>query len=102
MPLEASDFPEDVQVAFFIYQLLTDRWDGMSGLYLGKDWSSCAFLLDLYEIDNPKEIVFYIKAIEHAAISKDIKDKEKQRKAQERKAKAASGGGKNFTHNVKG
>jgi hypothetical protein len=38
MPLEASAFPYEVQVAFFMFDLLSDRWDGMSGTYLGKDW----------------------------------------------------------------
>ena len=52
MPLEASSFPEDVQVAFFVLDLLSDRWEGSSGMYLGKDWSPINFILDLYEVDN--------------------------------------------------
>ena len=48
MPLEASAFPSEVQVAFFMFDLLSDRWDGMSGMYLGKDWSSAQFLFKLY------------------------------------------------------
>ena len=40
MPLDASVFPAEVQVAFFVFGLLPDRWDSMSGCYMGKDWSS--------------------------------------------------------------
>ena len=40
MPLEPSEFPEEVQVAFFIYEFLEDHWEGMSGTYLGKHWNN--------------------------------------------------------------
>ena len=50
MPLEASAFPYEVQVAFFMFDLLSDRWDGMSGMYLGKDWV-LQFLFKQYKFD---------------------------------------------------
>ena len=40
MPLEPSGFPEEVQVAFFMFSCLSDNWDGMSGSYLGKNWDN--------------------------------------------------------------
>ena len=36
MPLETSVFPHEVQVAFFIFELLPDKWDGMSGYYFAR------------------------------------------------------------------
>ena len=39
IPLELDDFPELVQQAFVIYGMLSDIWEGMSGSYLGKDYS---------------------------------------------------------------
>ena len=54
MPLEASVFPEEVQVAFFMHQLISEKWDGMSGTYLGKNWGETAQIFELYEIDNKK------------------------------------------------
>lgn len=101
MPLESSSFPEEVQVAFFIYGLLSDRWDGMSGTYLGKDWNSLEYIFKIYEIENQKEIFFFLKIYENLLISYRAEEADKKRKAEERKAKSA-GGGKNYTHNVRG
>jgi hypothetical protein len=87
MPLDSSDFPEEVQVAFFIFSLLSDNWDGMSGTYLGKDWTQCT--------------LFFMKLYENIIVSYKSEEAEKKRKAEERKAKSA-GGGKQYTHNVRG
>ena len=99
MPLEGSVFPEEVQVAFFMFQLLSDKWDGMSGTYLGKDWTQCSQLFDLYEVDDRKYVLYFMKVYESALMEQRAKDQEQRRKAEERKAKQA---GKNYTHNVRG
>ena len=88
MPLEASSFPQEVQVAFFMFDLLSDRWDGMSGMYLGKDHSNIDFLLNLYEIDDKKDVIYFLKAYENLVINKRAEEAEKRRKAAERKAKS--------------
>lgn len=100
MPLNTSDFPYEVQVAFFIHSLLADRWDGASGSYLGKDWSNLEVLFAIHEVQDPKVVVYMIKMIENTYIEHRSEELQKQRKAQERKAQQASG--KTFTHNVKG
>jgi len=100
MPLTSSDFPEEVQVAFFIFSFLSDVWDGMSGTYLGKDWGIVFRLFDLYKIDNEKDILFFMKLYEMAVIEYRAKESEKRRKAEERKQ--SSRGGKNYTYNVQG
>ena len=64
MPPEMVDFPFEVQMAFLIHNLLPDRWDGMSGSYMGKDWSAYGALLDIYEIVDKKETTYFVKAIE--------------------------------------
>ena len=99
MPLDLSDFPAEVQVAFFISGLLEDRWDGMSGTYLGKDWSNLEYFFNLYEIEEPKVILYIMKIYENVVVSDRQDEAERKRKAEERKS---AGGGKNFTHNVKG
>jgi hypothetical protein len=100
MPLDASDFPYEVQVAFFVFSLLPDKWDPMAGAYLGKDWSSLQAVLDIYEIDDPKTTFYLAKMYEKELIEFRFEESDKKRKAEERKANAA--GGKQFTHNVKG
>ena len=92
MPPEMVDFPFEVQMAFLIHNLLPDRWDGMSGSYMGKDWSAYGALLDIYEIVDKKETTYFVKAIE-SENSKVLNDElSNKRKAQERASKASTGG----------
>lgn len=100
MPLDASSFPIEVQVAFFIFDLLSDNWEGMSGSYLGKDWSDASYLMDLYEVEDPKQVIYFAKTYERLVMAYRAEEAEKKRKAQERRSQA--GGSKNYTHNVKG
>ena len=99
MPLEASDFPSEVQVAFFIFGFLEDRWDGMSGTYLGKSWSSLEYLFQLHEVEEPKVMLYIIKMWESIIINYRSDKAEQKKKAEERRS---AGGGKKFTHSVKG
>lgn len=99
MPLTESDFPSEVQVAFFMFNLLSDVWEGMSGSYLGKDWSHCSQLFDIYSVDDPKTTMYFMKLYERILMNHRAEESDRKRKAEERKAKS---GGKNFTHNVQG
>lgn len=100
MPLDISDFPSEVQVAFFIFDLLSDRWDGMSGSYLGKDWVDAEYIMNLYEVEEPKIVLYFAKVYERLVMSYRAEEADKRRKAEERKSKAS--GGNKYTHNVKG
>jgi hypothetical protein len=99
MPLETSDFPSEVQVAFFIFGLLEDRWEGMSGTYMGKQWTSLEYFFNLYQVEERKTILYIMKMWESILVSFRSDKANKQRKAEERKS---SSGGKKYTHNVKG
>ncbi len=99
MPLEASDFPEEVQVAFFMFALLPDHWEGMSGTYMGKYWNGIDYFFDLYEVEDRKTIIYIMKMYEGKLVNYRAERAEQRRKAEERKTKS---GGKNYTHNVKG
>lgn len=102
MPLEPSIFPEEVQVAFFIFSLLSDRWEGMSGTYLGKNWSEFETVVKAYSFPvDSKIILYFAKVYERYLIEQRMEEAERKRKAEEQKAKSA-GGGKNYTHNVRG
>ena len=99
MPLDSSDFPYEVQVAFFISNYLEDIWDGMSGSYLGKRYGSVEYLFKIYNVEQPEIVLYFIKLYENILVSYRADKAEQKRKQAERKA---SGSGKNFTHNVKG
>ena len=99
MPLEVSVFPEEVQVAFFMFSLLPDHYEGMSGTYMGKHWHGIDYFFDLYEVEDRKTVMYLMKSYEAKLINSKAEDQARKRKADERKAKS---GGKNYTYNVKG
>ena len=99
MPLDISTFPDEVQVAFFMFNLLSDRWEGMSGSYMGKDWSHCEHLFSLYEVEEPTIIMYFMIMFEILLVGHSLEEAERKRKAEERKKQTA---GKTFTHNVRG
>ena len=92
MPLDASAFPHEVQVAFFVLGLLPDQYEGMSGTYMGKDWSSANFIFDTYKIDDIKSVVYWAKTYERLLVNTKAEEAERKRKQTERRAKS---GGKN-------
>lgn len=99
MPPDPTDFPVEVQVAFFIFEMLEDHWEGMSGTYMGKHWTSINALFDIYEITDRKTTLYIMKMYESILVSARADKAEKKRKADERKS---ASGGKNYTHNIKG
>lgn len=101
MPLNLSDFPEEVQVAFFMFGLLPDNWEGMSGTYMGKYWDGIDYFFNLYEVKEPKVIFYLMKLYEGKIVAHKADKAEQRRKAEERKSRAkSSGGGSKYTHNV--
>jgi len=99
MPLDSSEFPEEVQVAFFMFSLLSDNWEGMSGSYMGKDWSQCTQLFEIYKIEDPRTTMFFMKMYEATLVKYRMEKAEEKRKQDERKTQQ---GGKTYTHNVRG
>jgi hypothetical protein len=100
MPLDTSDFPEEVQVAFFVFNMLSDVWDGMSGSYMGKNWTDAEFIFKVHKIESQPLVLYFAKMYERIVMNYRAEEAEKRRKAEERKSK--TGGGKTFTHNVRG
>ena len=88
MPIDESAFPFEVQYALFVHSLLPDRWDGMSGSHLGKDWSALGDILKIHKVDSKKEVIFFLKYVDVFHSNKMNADMEKRRKAEERKTQA--------------
>ena len=85
MPADFEDFPYFVQLAITIYHILPDNWEGFSGTFLGKDYSLLPYLMDLYEVDDPAQVLRFILVINNIVV--DIRSKEQKR--QLNKAKKA-------------
>ena len=71
-----------------MFDLLPDRWDGNSGLYMGKDWAAANFLFDLYGVEERRDIVYFMKVYENLVINARAEETERKRKAAERRAKS--------------
>ena len=99
MPPDRSDFPEEVQVAFFVSGYLEDKWEGMSGTYMGKVWTNIEYLFKLFEVQDPVIVLYFMNILYTVIEAEKAEKAEKERKAEERRS---SSGGKNFTHNVTG
>lgn len=91
MPLETSVFPHEVQVAFFIFELLPDKWDGMSGYYLGKDWSSTSLLFEIYDIENRREVLYFAKLYENLIVNFKAEEAARKQKQAERARNSNAG-----------
>lgn len=100
MPLELSEFPEEVQVAFFMFSLLPDHYEGMSGTYMGKYWDGLEYFFKVYEVDNPKVILYIMKLYEAIVVEDRAEKANRKRKQSEQQAKVS--GGKTYAHNIKG
>ena len=87
MPLRDEDFPYEVQIALFIHSLLPDIWDGAGGNYFGKNWNALGIILDVYEVENSKDVILFLRYIDSLNIAKKNKDLAKQRKREETKNK---------------
>lgn len=99
MPVDVSELPLEVQLAFLLMSYLSDKWDGMSGSYLGKDWSSLEYLFKLYEVENQKEVFKFMKIIEAFQVEVSIEKAKKDRKKLEAGGNAK---GKGHTYKVGG
>lgn len=86
IPVEFSDFPYDVQQFMNIFFMMPDRWEGFSGTYMGKDYSSLPILFDIFEIEDKKAALEYIILCERELVSARNKAQE-ARKAEKKSSK---------------
>ena len=88
VPMDMGSFPYEVQLAFLIHDLLPDRWEGMSGSYLGKDWSAVGTVLDAHNIDKDRQIIlFFLKAIDNINSKLINENMQKEQKKREKSPK---------------
>jgi hypothetical protein len=80
IPVEYEDLLVDVQQALNIYFKLKDEYNGLSGHYMGKNYSDLFMLFKLYDVPAVDhrclyELISRIDAIRSAAINKASKAK---------------------------
>ena len=91
MPIDDGDFPYEVQLAFFIHSLMPDRWEGMSGSYLGKDWGALGALYDIHNIEDKRTVTFFLKNVDILTSNQINVEIERKRKKRESKISTPKG-----------
>jgi hypothetical protein len=83
IPADFSDFPYEVQEAINIFTILPDVWEGMSGTYMGKNYSILPYLFDeIFEVSNKQQTMQFILIIGRIVMENHTRaQKERQRKA---------------------
>ena len=88
LPVERGQFPIEVQEAFLLHDILSDKWEGMSGHYLGKDFSALDTYIKVFKIQDPQTSVWFLKHIEYYNTKVVNETQDRKRKAEERKLKS--------------
>lgn len=84
IPPNISILTTEAQQAFILLQSLPDKWDGMSGTWLGKDYSGLSAIMDIYDIEDRRSVFELLQVAEQELAS----FYEQKRKEQEALAKA--------------
>ena len=64
MPIDPSTLSLEVQQALVLLNALPDNWEGMSGSWMGKDYSGLSAIMDIYEIDDRRAVFELLKQAE--------------------------------------
>lgn len=60
IPSDPVDLPLNAQYALLLLNALPDMIGGMSGTWLGKDFSGLMDIMDIYQIEEKKEVFEYL------------------------------------------
>lgn len=86
IPFDASELSEEVQQSLILLNSLPDLWDGMSGTWLGKDYSGLAAIMEIYNIED-KQTVFELLKVAEDELSKYYTQKQKESNARNKRGK---------------
>lgn len=77
IPADFNEFPYLIQEVMQIYNILPGNWEGMSGTYMGKDYTLLPYLInEIYEIEDKKLVMRFLLFIDNI-ISKQYSEKQK-------------------------
>lgn len=80
IPKDPSAFSVQVQQALMLLNILPDKWEGMSGTWMGKDYAGLEAIMNIYEIDNRRE-VFDLVQVGENEMGKYYSQKQKERES---------------------
>lgn len=65
LPTDPSTLSIEAQQALILLNALPDIWEGMSGTWMGKNYSGLDVILDIYEIEDRRTVFEFLKIAEH-------------------------------------
>jgi hypothetical protein len=87
LPKDPSELTYEAQAALLVLRSLPDNWDGMNGTWLGKDYAGLSAIMDIYEIDNRRE-VFELLQLAESELQTFYSEKQKQAQQMSRAKRA--------------
>ena len=87
IPLDINDVSYNSQQALFLFNILPDKIEGMNGTWLGKEYAGLGDIMNIYEIDDRKEVLDLLQICIREASKVYSKQREQANKQAETKAK---------------
>jgi hypothetical protein len=78
IPKDPSAFALEVQQALMLLNILPDKWEGMSGTWMGKDYAGLEAIMNIYEIID-RRLVFDLVQLGENEMGKYYAQKQKER-----------------------
>ena len=88
IPIDPASLPLESQQALVLLNALPDKWEGMNGVWVGKDYAGLADIMSIYQINDNKLEVFELLKVCEAQLGKYY---EQKRKEQEQLSKSKRG-----------
>ena len=88
IPIDPASLPLERPQALVLLNSLPDKWEGMNGVWLGKDYAGLADIMSIYQINDNKLEVFELLKVCEAQLGKYY---EQKRKEQEQLSKSKRG-----------
>jgi hypothetical protein len=80
IPKDLATLPYESQIALILFNMLPDRIDGMSGSWLGKDFSCLEVFMNIYEVENRREILDLIM-VTHRSYDEHYRQQQKMKES---------------------
>ena len=87
IPLDIDDLSFNSQQTLLLFNILPDKVEGMNGIWLGKEYAGLTDIMDIYDIDNRKDVLDLLQVCINTASKEYEKQREIATKQAETQAK---------------